>query len=111
MPFRNILSKTTFGVPQSSQLCPLLFLLFLNDIPCAISDDVKLFYTFDDDLGQAILQRNIDLFANWCRTNLLGLNLEKCKFMVFSRRGVISPTYIINSCPLETVTTFLDLGY
>ena len=30
--------------------------------------------------------------------------------MVFSRRVVISPTYMINSCPLETVTTYLDLG-
>ena len=25
-------------------------------------------------------------------------------------RGVFSPTYVINSCPLESVTTFLDLG-
>ena len=29
--------------------------------------------------------------------------------MVFSRRYVISPTYVIKSCPLETVTTFPDL--
>ena len=30
--------------------------------------------------------------------------------MVFSRRDVILPSYVINSCPLETLTTFLDLG-
>ena len=40
----------------------------------------------------------------------MDLNLRKCKCMVFSRGGVISPTYVINSCPLETVTIFLDLG-
>lgn len=119
--FRNVLSKTVYvtsGVPQGSHLGPLLFLLFLNDLPCAISDcnilmyadDVKLFYTFDDDHGQAVLQRNIDLFVTWCRINLMDLNLRKCKCMVFSRGGVISSTYVINSCPLETVTTFLDLG-
>ena len=58
----------------------LLFLLFLNELPCAISDcnilmyadDVKLFYTFDD--GQAVLQRNIDLSVTWCRANLMDLN-------------------------------------
>ena len=32
----------------------------------------------------------------------MDLNLRKCKCMVFSRRDV-------NFCPLETVTTFLDL--
>ena len=29
--------------------------------------------------------------------------------MAFSRRDIISPTYEINFCPLETMTTFLDL--
>ena len=73
------------------------------------TDDVTLFCTFDDDYGQAILQCNTDLFVTWCRANLMDLNLRKCKCMVFSREGVISPTYMINSCLLETVTTFLDL--
>ena len=27
------------------------------------AEDVKFFYTFDDDHGQAIVQRNIDLFV------------------------------------------------
>ena len=40
----------------------------------------------------------------------MDLNLRKYKYMVFCRRDVISPTYVINFCPLETVTTFLDLG-
>ena len=40
----------------------------------------------------------------------MDLNLKKCKCMVFSRRHIILPTYLINSCPLETVTTFLDFG-
>ena len=36
--------------------------------------------------------------------------MRKCKRKVFYRRKVIALTYVINSCPLETMTTFLDLG-
>ena len=69
-------------------MSPLLFLLFLNDLPFDISDcnimvyadDVKLFYTFDDDHGQAVLQRNIDLFVTWCRTNLMDLTSKRVLF-------------------------------
>ena len=97
---------------------PLLFLLFLNDLLCSVSDcnilmyadDAQSFYTSDDDHGQAVLQRNIDLFVNWCTTNLMDLSLGKRKCVVFFRRDVITPTYVINYCHLETVTTFLDLG-
>ena len=59
--------------------------------------------------NQAVLQGIIDLFVAWFRAILLNLNLRKCKCIVFSRRCLISPTYVINSCPLETMTTFLDL--
>ena len=40
----------------------------------------------------------------------MDLNFRKCKCMVFSRRDVISRTYVINSSALETVTTFPDFG-
>ena len=71
--FRTVLPKTVYvtsGVLQGNNLGPLLFLLLINNLPCAISDcnilmyadDVKLFSTFDDDHGQAVFQRNIGLF-------------------------------------------------
>ena len=101
--FSNVLSTAVYvnsGVQQGSHLGPLTFLLFPNDLSCAIPDcnilmyanDVKLFYTFDDDL--AVLQRNIDLFVTCCRTNLMDLNLSMCKCLALSRRNVISFPYL-----------------
>ena len=66
MLFNNVLFKAAYvtsGISQGRHLGPLLFLLLLNDLPYAISDcnnlmyadDVKLFHTFDNGRGQAIL--------------------------------------------------------
>lgn len=119
--FCNVESKivnVTSGVPQGSHLGPLLFLLFLNDLPTVISkcnilmyaDDVKLFYSFSDANGPIVLQQELDLLVEWCNINSMELNLKKCKHMIFCRRGTISNNYIVSGTVLDTVSTFIDLG-
>jgi hypothetical protein len=83
----------TDGVPQGSILRPLLFLLYVNDIPNVISDisnpilyaiDTSLIITnsdsqmFEENLNIAILQLN-----KWFKSNLLLLNLGKTYFLQF----------------------------
>ena len=76
------------GVPQGSVLGPLLFLLYVNDIPDSIScslklfaDDVKIYMTTQSPSDVVHLQYNLDLLNNWSLKWQLYLNISKCKFL------------------------------
>ena len=110
----NVLS----GVPQGSHLGPLLFSLFINDLPTVIkssnilmyADDVKIFLSYNQLLQQNFLQTDLNFFYEWCNVNLMELNLKKCKVMRFSRIDRIDSNYMLNNHKLVMVDTFLDLG-
>ena len=83
------------GVPQGSVLGPLFFLIFVNDIQGALddcniklyADDTVLYQTGINSQTAAVkLQRSVNLFANWCDTNSLTINISKTKVMAFGSR-------------------------
>uniref|UniRef100_A0A0A1X4N6 Probable RNA-directed DNA polymerase from transposon BS n=1 Tax=Zeugodacus cucurbitae TaxID=28588 RepID=A0A0A1X4N6_ZEUCU len=119
--FNNTLSDSisvTSGVPQGSHLGPILFLLFINDIPSVIkfseillyADDVKLFKSYTSHNERTELQSDLNNLVTWCHKNDMPLNLKKCKTMCFSRRTVDLSPYVINNFSLEQVFSFVDLG-
>lgn len=95
------------GVPQGSILGPLLFTMFINDLPsvlkhCKIhmfADDVQIYlYATDLSVSEMSLLLNEDLsrIFSWSTRNLLPTNAAKTKVMLITRnRGTTHYPHIV----------------
>ena len=83
----------TCGVPQGSVLGPLLFLLYVNDLPNASS--LLTFHLFADDTNRYYSCKNLDdlesklnhelkIVTEWMKSNRLALSILKTNFILFS---------------------------
>ena len=116
-------SKTqmlTTGVPQGSILGPLLFLIYINDLPSAsaifdmlmYADDTTLYCNLNEDINEFEINNELNKINTWLSSNKLCLNIKKTKFMIFhsNHRTILTPRLTINNIDIECVKQFNFLG-
>lgn len=84
----------THGVPQGSILGPLLFIIYINDLPYALkkckailfADDTNMFHSAKL-INTLCKEINLDLntLSEWLRANKLSINLSKTICMIYSK--------------------------
>ena len=111
--------SVTSGVPQGSVLGPLLFLIYVNDLPNHVqspagikifADDTKLYLGYTENQNTPLTQ-SLNQFCSWSKTWQLTVAYSKCSVISFGSRGY-EPTspYSLSGIPLQFVSSIRDLG-
>ena len=106
------------GVPQGTVMGPLLFLLFINDLPQQVTSEARL---FADDclLYRAVrtpedhyaLQRDLENLHSWSITWGMSFNANKCYVMALTNKKQPSSfLYSLGGCVLSKVPSTTYLG-
>jgi hypothetical protein len=116
---RSPLLAIKCGVPQGSILGPLLFLLYINDLPNAsdllpiiFADDTNVFYSANNVNGCInIINAEMMKLVTWIRCNKLSLNVDKTQYIVFSKKKSCDSTPVsIDGKIINRVDSFKFLG-
>ena len=124
---KSSLKPVLSGVPQGSILGPILFVLFINDLPEGLSegtdlalyaDDTKIWRKIDFEADHEILQKDVTYLNNWATTNKMNFHPNKCKVLSIAKSlppllGIlpnIQYFYTLGNIPLDYVDSEKDLG-
>ena len=102
------LKRIDTGIPQGSVLGPILYLIYVNELPtisnlfslCLFADDTTMIFK-NSNPNDLVRTCNVgmEVFYSWCCANRLSINVSKTNLMLFSNNldpGDISEVYMNN---------------
>ena len=116
--------NVTSGIPQGSELGPVLFVLFIDDLPLNVesdvynfADDTKLYREIANQSDIEIVQNDISNLFKWSEKWLLRFHPDKCKVLSITGKrhqqrttNYTMPTYSGSYATLESVESEKDIG-
>ncbi len=105
-------------MPQGSVLGPLLFVMFINDLPEVITsgseiylyaDDTKIYRRVRSKDDSELLQRDVECMKDWSEQWLMPFHPKKCKYMQIGTKMVDKVGYSMYET-MEEVSSEKDIG-
>ena len=112
-------AKVMSGIPQGSVLGPILFVIYINDLPAEVksrallfADDTKIYRLIKSIADSKQLQQDLDGVVEWSRKWLLAFNSSKCHVLSLGEieNIVHAHYYTMDGVVLEHVFEEKDLG-
>ena len=104
----------TSGVPQGSVIGPLIFLIFINDLPEYLIYNKPFLYA--DDLKSIVInnkvffQLDLDNLTKWGVENKMSFAVKDLKCFIVTLRGTTEEQFYLSTLPLLGRRSAKDLG-
>jgi hypothetical protein len=113
------IAPDTSGVPQGTVLSPVLFLVYINDLPEYLkssqlrlfADDSIIYKTIKSQKDCDSLQEDIDAAARWESDWLVVFHPDKCSVLtITNKKNPVKHNYLLLNHTLESVSSAKYLG-